>query len=153
MKLSLLLAAALAVACPPPFNDVRFMANDTVDSATLVRNYLDAQNNLNPNLDWYEKVSSGANPAVRWPARQVHGESLTIINWCLADENAYNLGLDAYVNAGGVFGNAPLGSPTQSTVITLFSSPSRTPMTALFTAILVHMKTRCGIPLFPKIPL
>jgi hypothetical protein len=101
MKLSLLFAAAFAVACPPPFNDVRFMANDTVDSATLVRNYLDALNNLNPNLDWFEKVSSGAaNQATTWPARQVHGQSLTIIYWCLADETAWLSGLDAAVNAG-----------------------------------------------------
>jgi hypothetical protein len=98
MKVSLLFAAALnlAVACPPPFNDVRFMANSTAESGTLVRNALDNVD-INPNLGWYEAVSVTTNPTTVWPTKQVNGHSISLIKFCLADQAAYDAELDTLI--------------------------------------------------------
>ncbi|KAF2648075.1 hypothetical protein K491DRAFT_722874 [Lophiostoma macrostomum CBS 122681] len=78
MKLALLLAP-LALACPPPFNDFRFLGNETVSTETLVRQAL-----AEPQFGSIDGVSDARNPSQRWARNPMTGA--TVVEYCFANK-------------------------------------------------------------------
>lgn len=68
-----LLSAALILSCPPPFNDFRFLGNDTHNSSELVEAAL-----LQQGLGWTDMASPGGlgNPWTPWPR---NGDGIAVV--------------------------------------------------------------------------
>lgn len=107
IALIVLFLAALALACPPPFNNVDFIGNNTHTSAQLIEAVM-AQH---PGLGWNEAVSAElGNDEKPWP--KDYGENVYIhtIDYCYADENARSL-LAPWVVNGLALWSGQLGKP------------------------------------------
>lgn len=83
--LVLLLAAIVALACPPPFNNPAFRGNATHTSAELT----DAALSPSGNLAWNEVVSPELNNPVKpWPKDSANVVFTHTINYCYEDQEA-----------------------------------------------------------------
>ena len=78
ISLFIVLFAAIVTGCPPPFNNFKFLTNDTT---ATIQEYLSA----NPNLGWSEAVSKVGNAHTRWPT---NNDGYTVIRYCY--DSAYD---------------------------------------------------------------
>lgn len=73
----------VALSCPPPFNNVNFVGNETHSTSDLIEAALTQQG-----LGWSEAVATYGNRVKPWP--KDHNEKTHTVNYCYADKDAYD---------------------------------------------------------------